>query len=67
MSIEFRTRIPSAIEYKELLNYGICCRGVTLIDANEYNYNYLGCYATGGYFIPGTIEQQGITCPNDHK
>ena len=56
MTIQFRTRISPGIDYKDILNYGICCQGITLMDS----YDYLSCYASGGYFIPGQITE----CPD---
>lgn len=68
MSIEFRSRISSSIDYKELLLNGICCQGITLISPEDYGYDYKKCYLEhNGYFIPGILDINGVTCPNDHK
>lgn len=68
MSIEFRSRIPSSIEYKELLLNGICCQGITLVPPEDYNYDYKKCYLDhNGYFIPGISGENGVRCPDDHK
>ena len=67
MSIEFRSRITSSIDYKELLVNGICCQGITLVDPLDYGYDYKKCYLDyNGYFIPGTLNINGVICPDDH-
>jgi len=62
MSIEFRSRIPSAIDYDTILNYGICCQqGVTL----ESN-NHVDCYNKSGFFVVGDPNDPSTICPTDH-
>lgn len=60
MSIQFRTRISSGIEYKDLLNYGLCCQDGISLDIS----NHLECYAASGQFIPGNKEDPNFKCPD---
>lgn len=51
MNTEFRSRIGEALDYNQLLNYGLCCKAGDIIGfTGEFNFN--SCYATGGVFIP---------------
>ena len=63
MSVEFRSRIPSAVDYKTILNYGICCQGITKIESD----NYTDCYNNkDGFFVIGDPEDELTECPKDH-
>ena len=51
MNTQFRSRISEIIDYRSLLNYGLCCKGITAVGfTGEFNFN--SCYATGGVFTP---------------
>jgi len=68
MNIEFRTRIGEKIDYNEIINYGLCCQGITSIGSTG-EFDYYSCYATGGIFIPYTgnpllVASQATNCPN---
>ena len=63
MTIQFRTRIPSSIDYDDLLNRGICCRdGITL-----ENKNYFNCCDEAGQFFPGNPDDPNLRCPPSPK
>lgn len=59
MNIQFRSRSGEAINYNSLLNYGICCKGITLVGTTG-EYNHSSCFATGGVFIPYTISDDEV-------
>ena len=69
MNIEFRSRIGEVIDYTTILNYGLCCKGITSIGYTG-EFNYYSCFATGGAYIPHTknilytIGFDYPTCPN---
>lgn len=63
MNITFRSRIGEGIDYTTLLNYGMCCRGITKI-GTEGEHNYYSCYASGGVYIPYE-DIQGNLVPLD--
>ena len=61
MSIQFRSRITSAIDYSTILtNYGYCCNSSD--PANPTRKTFVECVTEGGYFVQGASGQQ-VTCP----
>ena len=51
MNTQFRSRISEIIDYSSLLNYGLCCKGITAVGFTG-EFNFTSCYATGGIFTP---------------
>ena len=51
MNTQFRSRISEIIDYRSLLNYGLCCKGITAVGFTG-EFNFTSCYATGGVFTP---------------
>ena len=51
MNTQFRSRISEIIDYSSLLNYGLCCKGITAIGFTG-EFNFTSCYGTGGVFTP---------------
>ena len=59
MSVQFRSRIKSAIDYSNELNsYGVCC-GIT---GSSTVKSFYECFTEGGHFIPGSTLS--VTCPD---
>ena len=73
MNIEFRSRIGETIDYNQLLNYGLCCKGITSVGYTG-EFNYYSCFATGGVYVSyglaniisggAIIIPLNIKCPN---
>lgn len=60
MSIQFRSRIKSAINYSNELNsYGVCC-GIT---GNTSYKSFYECFTEGGHYISG-VSLESVTCPD---
>jgi len=54
MSTQFRLKLPSSIDYKDiLLKNGTCCNGYTAIPGGSFD-SYYDCYNKGFYFIHAT-------------
>lgn len=51
MNVQFRSRIGESISYTDILNYGICCQGLTRIGMTG-EHDFISCYNEGGIFIP---------------
>ena len=51
MNTQFRSRISEIIDYSSLLNYGLCCKGITAI-VFTVEFDFTSCYATGCVFTP---------------
>ena len=59
MSLQFRSRIKSAIDYSDELNgYGVCC-GIT---GDKTYKSFYECFTEGGHFIAG--KTLSATCPD---
>lgn len=61
MSIQFRSRLGTAIIANILENQGLCCRGNDLIGTTG-EYGYHSCFATGGQYFP---YKQNILRPDN--
>ncbi len=67
MNTQFRSRISEIIDYSSLLNYGLCCKGITSVGFTG-EFNFTSCYATGGVFTPyssNIITSNGNILIND--
>ena len=62
MSIQFRSRIKSAIDYSNELNsYGVCCDSI----GGKSIKSFYECFTENGYFIGGISGGiDSVTCPN---
>jgi hypothetical protein len=59
MSIQFRSRIKSVIDYSKVLNgIGVCCDK----DGNKTLKAFYDCFNDGGNYFPGTVPDL-ISCP----
>lgn len=59
MSVQFRSRIKSVIDYSKVLNgVGVCCDK----NGNKTLKAFYDCYNDGGNYIPGQFVDE-ITCP----
>lgn len=60
MSIQFRSRIKSAIDYSNELNsYGVCCD----ITGNKSYKSFYECFTEGGHYVAG-LSLEAVTCPD---
>lgn len=59
MSVQFRSRIKSVVDYSKVLNgIGICCDK----DGNKTIKTFHDCFNDGGNYFPGDVPEE-LTCP----